>query len=99
MSETMYKKYFEDANPLIECDCSKCDKKYECADSNLSESCKQMQDAIKKYNETCPEGSIPRSGQCAKKDNSGYVKGKCDKGFIFDPASGSIGKCIRHTDK
>ncbi len=34
--------------------------------------------------EACPEGSQPRGGRCAKADNSGYLKGKCDKGFIFD---------------
>lgn len=32
--------------------------------------------------ETCPEGSKPKGGKCAKADNSGYLKGKCDVGFI-----------------
>lgn len=34
--------------------------------------------------ETCPEGAKPRNGKCAKKDNSGYLKGVCDKGHIWD---------------
>jgi|WetSurMetagenome_2_1015567.scaffolds.fasta_scaffold321900_3 hypothetical protein len=42
--------------------------------------------------ETCPEGSQPRGGKCARHDNSGYLKGKCDKGFIWSDRSET---CIR----
>jgi hypothetical protein len=100
MSETMYKKYFENANQFIECDCSSCDKKYECADANLSESCKQMQEAIKKYNETCPEGSKPAGGNCARVGMDGKLGAKlqniCNVGYRWD---GNSGKCISHVDK
>jgi hypothetical protein len=95
----MYERYFK--NPLFEgeCDCENCDKKYECADSNLAESCDKMKEAIKKYNETCPEGSKPSNGQCKSADNSHYLKSKCDVGYVWDSTVGSLGKCIKHTDK
>ena len=51
------------------------------------------------FDEACPEGSKPRNGQCALADNSGYRKGVCDSGFIWDSAAGSNGKCIPHTKK
>lgn len=44
------------------------------------------------FNETCPEGSQPSGGRCKRADNSGYLKGKCDKGFIWDKV---YDKCIR----
>lgn len=34
--------------------------------------------------EACPEGSIPSSGKCKKKDNSGYLRGKCSTGYRWD---------------
>lgn len=45
--------------------------------------------------ETCPEGSKPRNGKCAKADNSGYLAGKCDKGYALDRDGKS---CVKHTD-
>jgi hypothetical protein len=90
------------AEPLLEgvdCDCESCEDKYKCADSNLAESCKKMKEAIKKFLETCPEGSKPRSGGCAAADGNSYLKGKCDVGWAWDPTAGSTGKCIKHTDK
>lgn len=44
--------------------------------------------------EACPEGSKERNGQCAKKDNSGYLRNVCPVGNIWD---GKVGKCIPHT--
>jgi hypothetical protein len=46
--------------------------------------------------EACPEGSNPRGGKCAKKDGSGYLKGKCDKGHIFDSMQNA---CVRMTEE
>jgi len=47
--------------------------------------------------EACPEGSKERNGQCAKQDNSGYLKGVCPAGAIWDGMAGTNGKCIPHT--
>lgn len=98
-----YEPMFKEANELIECDCNTCEKKYECADAKLSETCEKMKEAIKKANkklsETCPEGSKERNGQCASADGNSYLKGRCPVGWIWDPALGSQGKCIKHTEK
>lgn len=34
--------------------------------------------------ETCPETSTPRGGKCARADNSGYLRGVCAAGHIWD---------------
>jgi hypothetical protein len=41
--------------------------------------------------ETCPEDSTPKGGRCARADNSGYLKGKCDKGHTWDSKTD---KCV-----
>jgi len=51
------------------------------------------------FDEACPEGSKERNGQCAKKDNSGYLRGTCPVGNVWDDKAGSVGKCIPHTKK
>jgi hypothetical protein len=43
------------------------------------------------FSETCPKDSKPRNGRCTKADNSGYLKGVCDKGYAWDS---SFDKCV-----
>lgn len=72
-----YKKLFnENLQQLGECGkvCEQCDERCQCG-NYLGEDCP--------LDEECPEGSQPRSGKCAKQDNSGYLKGKCDKGHVW----------------
>lgn len=97
-----YTKQFKD--PLFKeaCKvCTGCGRMCECAEKDLARTCKKMNEAIKKFNETCPEGSKPTSGgACARIDKSGNlgakINGVCNIGYKFD---GSVGKCISHVDK
>ena len=75
--EKQYKKHFEE--PLFKeaCKvCTGCGRICECAEKDLAKSCKKMNEAIKKFNETCPENSKPTSGgACARVDKSGNLGG------------------------
>lgn len=100
--EKQYKKHFEE--PLFKeaCKvCTGCGRICECAEKDLAKSCKKMNEAIKKFNETCPENSKPTSGgACARIDKNGNLGAKipnvCNVGYKFD---GSVGKCVSHVDK
>lgn len=43
------------------------------------------------FKETCPETATPKGGKYAKADNSGYLKGVCNKGHTWDKAHD---KCV-----
>jgi len=45
---------------------------------------KQRYEKFFPLDETCPEGSQPRSGKCARADNNGYLRNVCDRGFHWD---------------
>lgn len=73
-----YKRQFnENGDQLGTCGklCKECETRCSCG-NYLGEDCSLEED--------CPEGSKPRNGKCARKDNSGYLKGHCAPGYIWD---------------